>query len=218
MEKTLRRFSSWEVSELIFKVNQSTFRGRLMADPGLPDGEVEEDGRQRWFSLEEVNEIRRKMRVNRRSLLPERPKGKRALRFYSVGTQDAKSVIAKRLALKGDGGPGFSHFPPWLVEKFPRYFKELTSNVKRRSRDQSGHWVARWVLPESRRDEALDCRVYSYAALKALLHNRKVRLDKPHVMPPDDGPETFGCSNDPGVDKTGRGVMYAPAPDWTQGY
>ena len=26
MEKTLRRFSSWEVAELIFGVNQSTFR------------------------------------------------------------------------------------------------------------------------------------------------------------------------------------------------
>ena len=55
-EKTLRRFSSWEVAELIFRMNQSTFRGKLAADPNLPLGEVEEDGRQRWFSLEEVNE------------------------------------------------------------------------------------------------------------------------------------------------------------------
>ena len=30
-EKTLRRFSSWEVAELILKVNQSTLRGRLAA-------------------------------------------------------------------------------------------------------------------------------------------------------------------------------------------
>jgi hypothetical protein len=51
-EKTLRRFSSWEVSELIFRVNQNTFRGRLAADPSLPSGEVEQDGRQRWFSLD----------------------------------------------------------------------------------------------------------------------------------------------------------------------
>ena len=28
MEKTLRRFSSWEVAELIFKTNPSTLRGR----------------------------------------------------------------------------------------------------------------------------------------------------------------------------------------------
>ena len=32
-EKTLRRFSSWEVAELIFRMNQSTFRGKLAADP-----------------------------------------------------------------------------------------------------------------------------------------------------------------------------------------
>ena len=78
--KTLRRFSSWEVAELILKVNHSTFRGRLAADPTLPSGEVEPDGRQRWFSLEEVGELRRRMRVGRRSLLPPRPAGRRAVR------------------------------------------------------------------------------------------------------------------------------------------
>ena len=79
-EKVLRRFSSWEVAELIFGVNQNTFRGRLAADPALPSGEVEPDGRQRWFSLEEINELRRKMRINRKALMPRRPAGKRAIR------------------------------------------------------------------------------------------------------------------------------------------
>jgi cellulose biosynthesis protein BcsQ len=78
--KVLRRFSSWEVAELILRVNQNTFRGRLAADPTLPSGEVEPDGRQRWFSLDEVNELRRRMRVNRRSLMPERPARRRAVR------------------------------------------------------------------------------------------------------------------------------------------
>ncbi|MDO6481887.1 AAA family ATPase [Shimia thalassica] len=80
MEKSLRRFSSWEVAELIFKVNQSTLRGRLAADPSLPQGHVEEDGRQRWYSLEEINEIRRRLKVNRKSLMPARPENKRAMR------------------------------------------------------------------------------------------------------------------------------------------
>ncbi len=74
MEKTLRRFSSWEVAELIFRVNQSTMRGRLAADPSLPQGLVEEDGRQRWYSLEEINEIRRRLKVNRKSLMPPPPR------------------------------------------------------------------------------------------------------------------------------------------------
>ena len=51
-------------------------RGKLAADPNLPLGEIEEDGRQRWFSLEEVNELRRRIRVGKKSLMPPRPAGK----------------------------------------------------------------------------------------------------------------------------------------------
>ncbi|NVO56680.1 AAA family ATPase [Rhodobacteraceae bacterium B1Z28] len=100
MEKTLRRFSSWEVSELIFKVNQSTFRGKLAADPSLPGGEVEPDGRQRWFSLEEVNELRRRLKVNRKSLMPPRPTGKRAIRAAVANFKGGagKSTVALHLA------------------------------------------------------------------------------------------------------------------------
>ncbi|SFJ85846.1 AAA family ATPase [Jannaschia pohangensis] len=99
-EKTLRRFSSWEVAELIFRVNQNTFRGRLAADPSLPSGEVEPDGRQRWFSLDEVNELRRRMRVNRRSLMPERPANRRAIRCAVANFKGGagKSTTALHLA------------------------------------------------------------------------------------------------------------------------
>lgn len=99
-EKVLRRFSSWEVAELIFKVNQNTFRGRLAAEPGLPSGEIEEDGRQRWFSLDEVNEMRRKMKVNRKSLMPRRPRGKRAIRVAVSNFKGGagKSTVALHFA------------------------------------------------------------------------------------------------------------------------
>ncbi len=100
MEKTLRRFSSWEVAELILKINQSTFRGRLAADPSLPAGEVEEDGRQRWYSLEEINELRRRMKVNRKSLMPHRPAGKRAFRAAIANFKGGagKSTVALHFA------------------------------------------------------------------------------------------------------------------------
>ncbi len=100
MEKTLRRFSSWEVAELIFNVNQSTFRGRLAADPSLPMGEVEPDGRQRWFSLEEINELRRRIKVNRKSLMPPRPAGKRAIRAAVANFKGGagKSTVALHFA------------------------------------------------------------------------------------------------------------------------
>ncbi|MFC3612717.1 AAA family ATPase [Lutimaribacter marinistellae] len=100
MEKTLRRFSSWEVAELIFRINQSTFRGKLSADPSLPAGEVEPDGRQRWFSLEEVNELRRRLRFNKRSLMPPRPTGKRAVRAAIANFKGGagKSTVALHFA------------------------------------------------------------------------------------------------------------------------
>ncbi len=99
-EKVLRRFSSWEVSELILRVNQNTFRSRLVTDPSLPSGEVEPDGRQRWFSLEEVNELRRRMRVNRRSLMPARPANRRAIRVAVANFKGGagKSTTALHLA------------------------------------------------------------------------------------------------------------------------
>ncbi|MEX0305221.1 MAG: AAA family ATPase [Leisingera sp.] len=100
MEKTLRRFSSWEVAELIFRVNQSTLRGRLATDPSLPQGHVEEDGRQRWYSLEEINELRRRIKINRKSLLPKRPAGKRALRVAISNFKGGagKSTVALHFA------------------------------------------------------------------------------------------------------------------------
>lgn len=99
-EKTLRRFSSWEVAELIFKVNQSTLRGRLASDPSLPQGFVEDDGRQRWYSLEEINEIRRRLKVSRRSLMPKRPAGKRAIRAAVANFKGGagKSTVALHFA------------------------------------------------------------------------------------------------------------------------
>lgn len=99
-EKTLRRFSSWEVAELIFKVNQSTLRGRLAADPSLPQGQTEEEGRQHWYSLEEINEMRRRLKVNRKSLMPTRPAGKRAIRAAIANFKGGagKSTVALHFA------------------------------------------------------------------------------------------------------------------------
>ena len=98
-EKTLRRFSSWEVAELILGLNQSTFRGKLAADPTLPAGMVEPDGRQRWFTLEEVNTLRRKLKPRGKSLLPTRPGG-RAFRTAIANFKGGagKSTVALHFA------------------------------------------------------------------------------------------------------------------------
>lgn len=109
-------------------------------------------------------------------------KGKTALRFYYVGVNQAKSTIYRRLSIT-DPGPGCMHFPAWLSNAYPDYFKELTSNTKQRNKDKAGHIVYRWIRHDSKRDEALDEAVYALAALKALLRNRRVRLDTPKTAP-----------------------------------
>ena len=88
------------MAELIFKVNQSTLRGRLAADPSLPQGQTEEDGRQHWYTLEEINELRRRLKVNRKSLMPQRPAGKRAIRAAIANFKGGagKSTVALHFA------------------------------------------------------------------------------------------------------------------------
>jgi len=75
-EKTLRRFSAWEVADLILGIRPGTFRARISADPTLPVGRVEPAGRQRWFTLDEINTLRRRIRIRGESLMPPRPRGR----------------------------------------------------------------------------------------------------------------------------------------------
>lgn len=98
--KQLRPFSIWEMSQFMFNVPADTLRKKLAEDPSLPQGEVLDDGaRQRWFTLEEINEIRRRVRFRGKSLLPERPAG-RALRAAVTNFKGGvgKSVVAQHFA------------------------------------------------------------------------------------------------------------------------
>jgi cellulose biosynthesis protein BcsQ len=81
--KTLRRFSTWEVTDLMLKVNTQTFNKKIRTEPNMPSGEAETDtGGMRWFSLEEINEIRKNWRDRGKvKLLPVRPTGRRAIRL-----------------------------------------------------------------------------------------------------------------------------------------
>ncbi|MEP3847417.1 MAG: AAA family ATPase [Paracoccaceae bacterium] len=97
--KTLRPFSIWEISQFMFDVPADTLRKKLADDPSLPQGVTEEEGRQRWFTLAEINELRRRVRFRGRSLLPVRPKG-RALRAAVSNFKGGvgKSVVTQHFA------------------------------------------------------------------------------------------------------------------------
>ncbi len=92
-------------------------------------------------------------------------RNKKAYRPVIIGVNAAKDTISSRLA-KDVAGPGYMHFP---TDRDLNYFGQLTAErsvlvVK------AGQRYRVWELRPGRANEALDCRVYGYAALCGLLH------------------------------------------------
>lgn len=102
-----------------------------------------------------------------KAIAPRKPsmnnKGK--IPLYIIGSGSAKDVIYSRLRIT-EAGPGYMHFESRFCDD--EYFDQLVSNKK--VRIKSGYIYE--LLP-GRRDEVLDCKVYSYAALK--IYNRDLR-------------------------------------------
>jgi len=84
----------------------------------------------------------------------------RGVKLWLVGTDIAKGVIYGRLR-QAQPGPGFIHLPRALAntDEFDQMTAErlVTKYIK-------GHARMEWVKPNGRRNEALDCAVYAYAA------------------------------------------------------
>jgi chromosome partitioning protein len=56
--KTLRLFSTWEITRYLIPVGQAHFRRVLRQSPDLPQGRSETSGGAKWFTLEEVLQLR----------------------------------------------------------------------------------------------------------------------------------------------------------------
>lgn len=84
----------------------------------------------------------------------------RGVKLWLVGTDIAKGVIYGRLR-QAQPGPGFVHLPKLLAttDEFEQLTAErlVTKYVKGQPRME-------WVKPNGKRNEALDCAVYAYAA------------------------------------------------------
>nr|WP_082016594.1 terminase gpA endonuclease subunit [Cupriavidus sp. IDO] len=92
-------------------------------------------------------------------------KTKASFRPVILGVNAAKDTIRNRLHLE-EHGPGFMHFPS---DRDIGYFEQLTSE-RSVVKVTNGHKYRVWELPSGRANEALDCRVYAYAALCGLTH------------------------------------------------
>jgi phage terminase large subunit GpA-like protein len=80
-----------------------------------------------------------------------------------VGVDAAKTALYDRLKIR-EVGPGYCHFP---IGRDQEYFDQLTAE-KKYTRYHHGYPRQEWRKPPAARNEALDCRVYAYAALHAL--------------------------------------------------
>lgn len=89
-----------------------------------------------------------------------------------LGVNSAKEAIRNHLRVE-QPGPGYAHFPVGRVEA---YFEQLTSETLVLEK-KHGFVNRRWELKKGRANEALDCRVYAYAALQGLLLVRKFNID-----------------------------------------
>ncbi|MFD1508189.1 AAA family ATPase [Lacimonas salitolerans] len=56
--KTLRLFSTWEITRYLIPVNTAHFRRVLRANPDLPQGRSDTTGGAKWFTLDEVLRLR----------------------------------------------------------------------------------------------------------------------------------------------------------------
>ena len=98
---------------------------------------------------------------------PRRPSrnNKGRVNLFTVGVDTAKEAIYSRLRGVKEPGPGYCHFP---LDRDVSYFEQLTAEKKRvrYSKDFPVHY---WWKPDGKRNEALDIRVYAYAALQGLI-------------------------------------------------
>jgi len=92
-------------------------------------------------------------------------RNKQAFRPIIIGVNAAKDTIRARLHLEVPGA-GYMHFP---TDRDLGYFAQLTAE-RLVVKESGGQRFRVWELPAGKANEALDCRVYAYAALCGLLH------------------------------------------------
>ena len=93
-------------------------------------------------------------------------KGTGKHKLFMIGVDAAKDAVYARLKITKPG-PGFCHFPE---DREADWFAQLTAETVS-VRYSKGFPTRVWTKRAGARNEALDCRVYAYAALQSLAVN-----------------------------------------------
>lgn len=110
--------------------------------------------------------------------------------LFMIGVDTAKDSVYSRLRLPSPG-PGYCHFPE---DRDRNYFDQLTAE-KVVTKYIKGFPQRVWEKTDSRRNEALDCRVYGFAAFVSLNINwmRELRNAAIAHRLPSDEPEELAA-------------------------
>ena len=110
-----------------------------------------------------------------RPVWPKRQTKSKKYRGHTVrmiGVDTAKDTIYARWQV-AEGKPGYCHFSMAYDEN---WFIQATVERRITKFDRRGNEVRSWEKPSGARNEALDCRVYAYAALQGLKIERRLIL------------------------------------------
>jgi chromosome partitioning protein len=108
--KSLRMFSTWEITKYLIPVATAHFRRVLKAHPDLPQGRSETEGGAKWFTLDEVLRLRAHFGAEgskAKEYLPYRPEGQPAKMVAvanfkgGVGKTSTAAHLAMSAALDG---------------------------------------------------------------------------------------------------------------------
>jgi phage terminase large subunit GpA-like protein len=120
----------------------------------------------------------------------KRQRRARAIDLFTVGVDEAKLVVMRRLDIS-EPGPGYCHVPD---TRDAEWFAQATAE-KLQTRMVKGFAVREWHKTRPR-NEAFDCRVYALAALKILNPNIKRLLSR--LAPDPDEPAAPAVPTDRG--------------------
>jgi len=98
-----------------------------------------------------------------------------------IGVDTAKDTIYSRWQVE-DGRPGCCHFSMAYDEN---WFEQATVERRITKINARGQDVRTWVKPKGARNEALDCRVYAYAAMLGLKIERGMVLARQSAAVPE---------------------------------
>lgn len=93
--KTLRRFSTWEITRYLIPVAPAHFRRVLRENPDLPQGESTSDGGAKWFTFDEVLTLRAHFGTKGSKAKEYRPYRPEGLQAKLVAVANFKGGVGK---------------------------------------------------------------------------------------------------------------------------